>query len=89
MQNVITLKEIAAEFGVQERHAARKARLLAEHHGFPRPLPGMVNKFSRALVEAWFARGGQEAPAIEPEAADARDPVAQARKLLEARYVQN
>lgn len=85
--NVITLEEIAEELGVTKRHAARKCRLLTENEGFPRQLPGVIGRYSRAQVEAWFASGGR-APALAPvETPPALDPVTIARQSLEGRYV--
>jgi hypothetical protein len=83
--NVITLEEIAAELHVQPAHAARKCRQLANDAGFPRSLPGLPNRWSRAQVEAWFAAGGAPAPVAKIEPAP--DQVAAARQILEARYV--
>lgn len=77
----ITPEEIAGLLGLRRSTFMRKRPAL-HASGFPRPLPlGLTTPvYSRALVLAWIETNG-----LAPETAEAADPVAAARRVLEAR----
>lgn len=76
--------EIAALLGVTVATLPRKWRRLNERHGFPRPIPGRADAWSRIQVDDWIAtpegeRGQARAPRREAR-------ITRERELLEARY---
>ena len=86
----MTAAEIAAELQLPDVHAfyMRRSRMVREH-GFPRTLPGVPLRWSRAMVLAWIASGGLSD--VEPDAGAHVPganvtPLAAARQRLEARY---
>jgi len=80
------LEEVAAALRCAPATVTRKWRRLHEQYGFPRPLPGCPNVWSRAQVEAWIAAGGTAA-AVEAGAGTLPDLVARQRAHLEQRYL--
>ena len=77
----ISAAEVAALLGIRRATFLRK-RTAMQSAGFPRPLPlGLTTPvYSRALVLAWIETNG-----LAPETQEGADPVAAARKALEAR----
>lgn len=81
MSPTMTPEEIAEALRCAPATFLKKWRRM---DGFPRPLPGCPNVWSRAQVMAWIAAGGGAA-APEPEAGLAGI-VERQREALERRY---
>lgn len=52
--------EVAAALGYRTLTAFRRARPQLEAAGFPRRIPNMGARWSRAAVDAWVAQAGTE-----------------------------
>lgn len=78
------LNDVAAVLHCAPSTLRRKWRRLHEQHGFPRPLPGCPNVWSRVQVEAWIAAGGTAAAGT---AGSLPEMVARQRAHLEQRYL--
>lgn len=52
--------EVAAALGYASAATFRKARPQLEAAGFPRRIPNMGARWSRAAVDAWVAQAGTE-----------------------------
>lgn len=89
---IIEREEMARLLRASPDYLARKARQLADRHGFPRPLPGIALTWSRPLVEAWIRTNGRVAIAATanddaPPARDRhRDMIRQQSEILAERY---
>lgn len=81
-----TRDEVAALLGCSLATLPAKWRRLNRDHGFPRPLPGRADAWSRILVDEWIATPEDERG--RPRSQSRRDgAVAAQRAALEARYV--
>lgn len=52
--------EVATALGYPTTDAFRRARPALEEAGFPRRIPNMGARWSRAAVDAWVAQAGTE-----------------------------
>lgn len=73
---VLDAAGVAAALGLPDEHNFNTRRRRLELHGFPRPLPMTPLRWSRHLVEAWIAAGGQppSPPAAEQPIGERRNP---------------
>lgn len=55
-----SVDEVAAALGYASAASFRKARPQLEAAGFPRRIPNMGARWSRAAVDAWVAQAGTE-----------------------------
>lgn len=81
--------DVAAILGVAVATLRGKWRRLNREHGFPRPLAGRPDAWSRALVDDWVNTDPAERAVARRDRAAARDAAAldRQRSALEARYV--
>jgi predicted DNA-binding transcriptional regulator AlpA len=78
-----TRPEVAEILGCSLATLPAKWRRLHQRHGFPRPLPGRADAWSRVLVDEWIATPETERGRPTPRRERA---VAQQREALEQRY---
>lgn len=77
--------EVAELLGVSLGTLPAKWRRLNRQHGFPRPLPGRSDAWSRVLVDEWIATPAEERE--RPGRTPRREAsIARQRENLEARY---
>lgn len=81
---VLNLKGVAAALGVSPQRF-RNIRRELEKLGFPRALPVLTGRWSRAAVVAWVEHNGQPAQVVTKSQAD--EEVAFATQEFQRRYV--
>ncbi len=81
---VLNLKGVAAALGVSPQRF-RNIRRELEKLGFPRALPVLTGRWSRAAVVAWIEHNGQPAQIVSRSAADKA--IEQAIAEFQHRYV--
>ncbi len=83
VSQLYTRSEVAENLGCSLATLPVKWRRLNREHGFPRPLPGRSDAWSRILVDEWIATPEDERGRPTPRRERS---VAQQRQILEQRY---
>lgn len=93
---IYTASEVAAILGVTLATLPRKWRRLREEAGFPKPIPGRADAWSRVLVDEWLATPEEERALVGAAAGELHQArrerrseagIRTQRDALEARYV--